>query len=214
MQRRWFRRFSYFYTINSSKLPHHLFQWIATISCSYLTRNVNIPPLHCRTNLYSNSFIPYSIKEWNNIDPDLHNLTSHTVFCKYLLKMIRSSYNNLYGVHDPVGVKMLTRIRLSFSHLGEHKFCHNFQYNVNPLCTCSLEIEDTNHFLFICPLYDVQRVILVNKVTEILLKYNLIHLVTDSDLFLYGGRTIDFDDNKIILLSTISFIKETRRFIT
>ena len=33
----------------------------------------------------------------------------------------------------------------SSSHLNEHKFRHNFQDCLNPLCSCSLEIEDTVH---------------------------------------------------------------------
>ena len=34
-------------------------------------------------------------------------------------------------------IKLLTRLRLGWSHLNEHKFNHNFDDCVNPFCTCS-----------------------------------------------------------------------------
>ena len=36
---------------------------------------------------------------------------------------------------------LISAIRLGLSHLREHKFNHNFQDTVNPLCFCSLELE-------------------------------------------------------------------------
>ena len=38
---------------------------------------------------------------------------------------------------------------LYFSHLSEHKFRHNFSDTLNPLCSCTLETEDTEHY-FLC----------------------------------------------------------------
>ena len=37
------------------------------------------------------------------------------------------------------------------SHLREHKFKHNFQGCLNPICSCGLDIESTSHFLLHCP---------------------------------------------------------------
>ena len=34
--------------------------------------------------------------------------------------------NSLFHICDPFGVKLLTRLRLQFSHLNEHKFRHGF----------------------------------------------------------------------------------------
>ena len=41
------------------------------------------------------------------------------------------------NIFDPKGLKLLTRLRLEFSHLNEHRFRHNFEECVNPLCSCS-----------------------------------------------------------------------------
>ena len=53
--------------------------------------------------------------------------------------------SNVYNIFDPIGLKFLTRLRLGFSHLNEHRFRHSFQDCMNPLSSCSLEIEDTSH---------------------------------------------------------------------
>ena len=58
--------------------------------------------------------------------------------------------NPLFSVYDPLGVKLLTRLRLEFSHLNEHKFRHDFKDTLNPLCTCGAEAETTEHFLLHC----------------------------------------------------------------
>ena len=51
--------------------------------------------------------------------------------------------NSTYKIYEPLGIKLLTRFRLGFSHVFEHKFRHNFADSLNPLCSCSLETEST-----------------------------------------------------------------------
>ena len=41
--------------------------------------------------------------------------------------------NSIYNIHKPLGVKYLTRLRIGYSHLKEHRFRHNFQDLKNPL---------------------------------------------------------------------------------
>ena len=36
--------------------------------------------------------------------------------------------------YDPIGVKLLTRFRLKFSHLNEHKLRHGFGDTINDVC--------------------------------------------------------------------------------
>ena len=54
------------------------------------------------------------------------------------------------------GVKIM-RIRLGLSHLREHKFQHNLQESINPLCNCGHDIESTTHYLLHCPLFVNER---------------------------------------------------------
>ena len=92
------------------------------------------------------SFFPYTIKEWNNLSPKICKLVSYEVFKNSLLKFIRSFPNSLFNVSDSLGIKLLTRLCLGFSHLREHKFNHNFQDTINLLCSNSLESKSTTHF--------------------------------------------------------------------
>ena len=50
-------------------------------------------------------------------------------------------------MHDPVGVKLLTRLRLQFRHHNEHKFRHNFKDCVSPMCDCETENSVANILL-------------------------------------------------------------------
>ena len=54
--------------------------------------------------------------------------------------------NFIFSVYDRYGVKLLTRLRLEFSHLKEHKFRHGSDDTVSPIWVCNAEIEDTEHF--------------------------------------------------------------------
>ena len=65
-----------------------------------------------------------------------------------------------FSVYDPLGVKLLTRLRLQFSHLNEHKFRHDFGVTVSPMCGSNAEIEDIEHFHF----YSIPRFELFNNI--------------------------------------------------
>ena len=54
----------------------------------------------------------------------------------------------------------------------------------------------------------------MTSVKEILLKVNLIHLENRSNLYLYGDPSINYSDNRNIILATIKYIKDTQRFST
>ena len=69
-----------------------------------------------------------------------------------------------------MGIKFLTRLRLGFSHLNEHKFKHNFHDCLNPLCSCSLEVESTTQFFLHCKYYNDIRKTLLDIVKEIVNK--------------------------------------------
>ena len=53
-------------------------------------------------------------------------------------------------VHDMNSAKLLTRLRLDFSHLNERKFPHNWNDIINPMCSFSKEPEITLHCLLFC----------------------------------------------------------------
>ena len=160
------RRLCYLHKVLSTKLTPHLYELIPPINSS---RNPgSYRALYCRTDLFRNSFLPFSINAWNKLDPDIRNLDSHKMFRKKLLNFIRSSEKSIFNIYDPQGSKLLNRLRLGFSHLREHKFRHNFTDTVNPLCSCTLDTESTDHFFLGCQNYVSFRTALMNEVVLVL----------------------------------------------
>ena len=122
---------------------------------------------------------------------------------------------------NPQGLKFLTRLRLELSHLNEHRFRHNFKDCINPLCSCSLEVENTLHFFLHCHHYSTFRMGLMNKVNQI--DENFSYLSDDNkvSLLLYGDSRFDDNKNNFILFSlnylysaSITYILEIERFST
>ena len=99
-----------------------------------------------RHTFFKSSDIPLTIIEWNKLDQDISNAESHALFRKHLLGFVRAVANNIFNVHNAKGIKLLTRLRVGFSHLKEHKFRHNSQDAINPLGNCGNFVESTTHF--------------------------------------------------------------------
>ena len=101
---------------------------------SYILRKpLNIPHCYCRTDTFKNSFFPNVINEWNKLDERIKDATSFSLFKASLLKMGCPHANCTYKIHNPIGIKLLMRLRLGLSYLNEYKFRHNFADCVNPL---------------------------------------------------------------------------------
>ena len=120
----------------------------------------------------------------------------------------------MFGIHDPLVLRYLFQLRVGLSSLRYHKNGHKIFDAPSDKCLCNQGIEDMDHFLFLCPFFATRRETLAINVIAILHKYGLTHLGTQAHLYLYGHRTINFADSRKTLLSTIEYIKESRRFST
>ena len=172
----------------------------------------NISNIKTRSNFFRNSFFPSTITEWNKLDCDIRNRVSLNIFKLLLLKFVRPVANSIFDINNPYGLKLLTRLRLGLSHLRYHKFRHNFQDCINPMCDCDLETETTTHFLLHCPLFQSARqslLMIIKKIDESILKKHD-ELITKA--LLYGDDKFDLSCNKSIISSTIEFIVSTGRF--
>ena len=99
------------------------------------------------------------ILEWNKLDVNIRNSASCNVFKRVIIKFTRPEPNQAFNVDSNEGLKFV-RIRLGLSHLADHKFRHNFQDCVNPVCSCDQEIETSTHFLLHRSNYHCARQIL------------------------------------------------------
>ena len=149
---------------------------------------------------------------WNKLDNELRHAVSIAQIKNKLLSAIRPMGNSMYNIHDIIGVRHLTKLRLQFSALNEHKFRHNFDF-LTPVCTCKTEKEDNEHFLLHCLLYDIMRCDLFGQFWEIP-GLDISHYDSKSlcALLLHGSPLLNIIANRIIMEGTISFIKEIKRF--
>ena len=86
------------------------------------TRNSHIPIFRCRTDCFKYSFFPFTLRDWFNLDDDIRNSESISVFKNRLLLFIRPVQNSVFNIFDPKRLKLLTWLRLGFSYLSEHRF--------------------------------------------------------------------------------------------
>ena len=139
-------------------------------------------------------------------------MTSYTAFKNALLSFIRPKHVDIFGIHNLIGMQLLTRPQLGFSHLNEHKFRHNFLDFLNPLCECKLEPDTTSHFLLRCHLFQVERTNLLDDIKEIDERIISDNTSIFDQILLYGNENYNHDANKKILLSTIKFCIDSERF--
>ena len=156
-----------FSKIKATSLPSVLFRLIPNTVHPYQTRTMdNATKYQCRTEAFKSSFFPWTITEWNSLDLQFRNL-SYTAFKKHFIDEFRAAPNSVFNIHNPIGIKLLRRLRLRLSYLNEHKYKHKFQNCVNPKCICSSENESTTHFFLHCHFYIPILATLFDKLKEI-----------------------------------------------
>ena len=108
------------------------------------------------------------------------------MFCSNILKFIRPSPNSFYGCQN-MGIKLITRLRLGLSHLREHKFKHNFQDTLNPLCNYGMVFESSTHSLVQCPSYINERCTLMSNLNRINRQISQTSLQLLTNTFPFGN---------------------------
>ena len=85
---------------------------------------------------------------------------------------------------------------------------------MNPMCPTNDGIEDTEHFLLLCPSFDIHRRDLLAGVSELLRPFVQINTLPNNVLvqyLLYGNKELSDDVNKNLLKLTLNFIHKTGR---
>ena len=160
------RRLCLFYKVVSTKLPAYIYDFIPPVRQSQRHPNT-FNSFSCRTEYFKNSFFPCVTGEWNKLNPEIRRSGIYNIFRKLLLNFIRPSASKVYNINDTISIKLITKLRLGFSHLREQNFKHNFQDTLNPLCSCSIEVEFTSHYFLRCHFFDALRVTLMNDLRNI-----------------------------------------------
>ena len=100
------------YKIFDEKSPSYLFNWIPNFNRVHNTRlSYNMPPIKVRHDYFKYSPFLSDVTEWNKLDLNIRNLASLNTFKKKFLNFIRSCANSISDIHNPLGIKLLTRLR-------------------------------------------------------------------------------------------------------
>ena len=120
------------------------------------------------------------------------------------MKSGRPSPNHVYKIHDPLGLKLLRRLRLGLSQLNEHRF--------NTLCSCSLEVDSIKYFFLHC---HHQTNICKSLLNTVVIIHESILNVNDDDLIeilLFGNCKFSLEVNLYITKASLNYIKDSERF--
>ena len=151
-KRRWYIKLTFFYKIVNGLLPDYPHSCIDVFSqYNYSQRSVSsgkLKRIPWRTKGFSKAFFPYCINQRNKLNLEIRNAKSIFKFKKLIIT--QRLENSVYNVHDPTRVKLLSCLKLQFTHLNKHEFRLGFNDTVNPMCPCGAEAETTEHFLLYC----------------------------------------------------------------
>ena len=148
--------------------PSYLLDHILEHSVTYVSSRRNpIRPPFSRTGRYDNSCFPFCINNWNNLDNSIKSSPSLSLFKSNLNKFVRPKGNTFFSIRDSFSIKLLTKIRVCFSDLRDHRFNHNFNC-VTPTCSCGFDDETTVQFFLFCPRYSILRTIYLCKISDII----------------------------------------------
>ena len=179
----------------------------------YTTRNVGcISLIKIKYKFFRNTFFPYVTIEWNKLDPIIRNDESFGIFKSNIVKFIIPTPRSFFNFYNHKGIRLMTRLSLGLSHLREHKFNHNFQNCINPLCSYGMDIESTSNFFLHCSLFDDKRITLLSTLNKIdckLIETNESSLI---ERLLLVNSLFDLKKNSLILNASIYYNLSTERF--
>ena len=213
--RRWCRRLSHFYKIQNNLTPPYLKDPIPPIrSLLFGSRSVNvINEIRCKSKSYSNSFYPDSIRCWNKIGPELRNSPNLKSFKLGILALVKPPPKRIFDIHDPIGLKRLFQLRVGLSPLYAHKKNHNFSDTLCDNCDVCKSTENLEHFSLNCIRFTEARSSLLNSVLTLSVNFNQLNPQNKIQLLLYGDTSSSDAINKLLLISTLKFLRDCGRFL-
>ena len=155
---------------------------------------------HSRTNLYSNSFLPSVIRDFNNLTSELRNAPALSTFKRLLYKDTPHVPKYFFYGERKYQI-MHTRFRTKCSSLAQDLYTKNIVDS--PLCQCG-EIESSSHFFLNCHQYINHRHTLLSEIS----KFTAVSI----QVILFGDQSLSYNDNVKIVSAVHTYISKTKRF--
>ena len=73
------------------------------------------------------SFFLDTLNSWNSVSSFISSVPTLNIFKMRDIVFFNITLHPIYGIHDPIGLKYLTRLHVGLSNLHAHKFYHNFK---------------------------------------------------------------------------------------
>ena len=191
--------------MNYNKTPQYLAELIPKTVGTRHTHNTrqinNIVNINCRTSLYSEYFLPSTVKAWNDLSLPTRNLESLNSF-KFLINTKNTKVPAHYYVGRRLGQILHARLRMNCSALNAHLFIRNLVESPN--CICGIT-ETVSHFLLDCPHHTTLRQQLFFSLLDIPETISL-------NLLIFGSVNLNDEENKALFKSVQTFIIKSKRF--
>ena len=193
-----------FYKMKNSLCPEYLSSLIPTSvgsSVGYSLRNANdIKTIKANSELYHKSFLPSTIREWNDLPRTVRDSPSLANF-KHQLNSNLIAPPAYYLTGNRSDQINHTRIRTRSSALNQHLFARNIV--PSNLCACG-GIESSRHYLLECNLYQAIRIDMLATISTI--------CIPSIDILIYGSPDVSINDNTVIFKAVQRFISKSKRF--
>ena len=194
-----------FHKIINGKAPQYLIDELPKKVGIRTDRNLrnrdDYSQLAARTNTYSKSFFPSTVKLWNALDSRTRSIHNFTHFKNSINP--KPSINSLFTLGPRYINIIWSRIRMKCSALKGHLY--NMHIINSPKCACGYKTEDEFHFFFQCSLYSRQRNVLINSL-------NQLNVPIELNTLLNGVNEKSHMENVIILNNVFNYVGETNRF--
>ena len=162
---------------------------------------------------FKNTFFSSTIIGWNKFDWKIKNFESIETLKKRILSFIRPFPNSTFSSNNSKDIKLLSRLRLGFSHLREHNFKHSFQDSLNSFCSCGKGVVETSsHYLLHCSNYSDKRLALLSTIKNIHMSKLQQGDSKFTSVLFFGDTSFDNNKNTFILDPTIDYIISAGRF--
>ena len=154
------------------------------------------------TKAMQSSFIPSTVQEWNALPIDVRLAGTVEEFKRKITPKMERPPSYYYGGERKYQIQH-TRIRLQRSDLSEDLF--DVGLSDSPMCRCGEHVEDAEHFLSICRLYQDCRDHISDAAGFNIFDY-------DVDTLLFGDKNFDIETNREIFELIQYYIELTKRF--
>ena len=160
---------------------------VSNISRYNLRNSNNLQTINVRTSLYYNSFLPSTVRAWNEVPEEVKLSDSVNAFKRFLNKD-KSHIPKHFYVGKRKAQILHTRLRTNCSSLNLDFFMRNI--SDTPLCQCG-SVENAQHFFFHCRNYDASRQYLSIRLHRYLSFYMAMTLFRSKRIRLYSKQYIN-----------------------